>query len=275
MKSLYISDLDGTLLNKNIEVTQFSKDIINKFIQGGGYFSVATARTLDTALPLIDGLNINAPVISLNGVAIYDTVKKEYEKIEIIQKDSAANLFNLLAENNITGFVHALENGNIIFFYENLNAPHRKKFHDDRVNKYKRIYTKVNSFAELLDRNIIYFSTCDEYEKLIHISELIKQDNNLNVEFYRDVYWTDFWYMEVSSVNASKYNGIKYLREKYGFEHIVCFGDNLNDLPMFEASDEQYAVNNAKDEVKSKAVAIIGSNEDDGVAKFIEQKIKE
>ena len=269
MKTLYISDLDGTLLNENAELTQFTKDTINRFTQNGGQFSIATARTLDTVLYLIDGLNITVPIILLNGVSIYNTVKNKYEKIEIILRNSAANLFDLLAEHNITGFTYALENGDVTHFYENLDAPHRKKFHDERVDKYNRNYTQVSSFSKLLDRDVIYFSTCDKYEKLTQICEFIKKDDNLHIEFYRDIYWTDFWYLEVCSANASKYNAVKYLREKYGFNHIVCFGDNLNDLPMFRASDEKYAVANAKNEVKAEATGIIGDNNKNGVAEFI------
>ena len=44
------------------------------------------------------------------------------------------------------------------------------------------------------------------------------------------------------------------------------FGDSVNDLPMFKAADEAYAVSNALDELKNVATAVIGSNEEDAVA---------
>jgi hypothetical protein len=51
----------------------------------------------------------------------------------------------------------------------------------------------------------------------------------------------------------------------------VC--GNLNDLPLFRASDERYAVANAKSEVKEQATAVIGSNCEDGVAKWLEENV--
>jgi len=55
---------------------------------------------------------------------------------------------------------------------------------------------------------------------------------------------------------------------------VVGFGDNLNDLPMFDACDECYAVANAKSEVKEKSTAIIGGNDGDGVVKWMEENAK-
>lgn len=62
---------------------------------------------------------------------------------------------------------------------------------------------------------------------------------------------------------------MNFLRDKYEYDEIISFGDNLNDISMFLASDESYAVANAKQEVKERATGVIESNDDDGVAKFI------
>ncbi|XEC94772.1 HAD family hydrolase [Paenibacillus tarimensis] len=64
----------------------------------------------------------------------------------------------------------------------------------------------------------------------------------------------------------------KYISETYGFDKVVCFGDNLNDLSMFEAADEGYAVSNEHDRVKKAATQIIGSNNNDGVARFLKKR---
>lgn len=269
IKKLYISDLDGTLLNKKAEISQFTRETVNKFTQSGGYFTAATARTLDTVLQILEGTLINVPVILLNGVAVYDMAKRKYIKIEIIEKDLAAKIFDEFKRHDISGFTYAVEYGSVTYYYENLDTPQRKSFHDERVAKYGRVYTKVSSFTDLLNRDIIYFSTCDTFERLSPICERLKQWGTLNIEFYKDIYDASFWYLEVCSANASKYNAVKYLREAYGFDYVVCFGDNMNDLPMFDASNESYAPANAKDEVKARASGIIESNSDDGVAKWL------
>ena len=55
---------------------------------------------------------------------------------------------------------------------------------------------------------------------------------------------------------------------------VISFGDAVNDLPMFEASDECYAVANAVDELKAAATGIIESNVDDGVAKWLLEHVE-
>jgi len=84
----------------------------------------------------------------------------------------------------------------------------------------------------------------------------------------------NLYYLEIFNVTASKKTAVKFLREKYGFERIVGFGDNHNDLPMFEACDVRVAVNNATSNVKDIADFICDSNEEDGVAKWIKTNIR-
>jgi len=273
MKTLYISDLDGTLLNNSQEITSFTKEIINRFTSTGGYFTIATARTLDTVLYILDGVRLNIPAVLLNGVSIYDTITQRYKKIETIEQSCLSGIFKILSDLGISGFVYTLENGDIAHYYENLDTETRKAFHDDRSGKYGRIYTQVASFQELCCKEIVYFTTCDDYELLLPVYEKLKTDNCLRIEFYRDIYHKNFWFLEFGSAAASKYNAIMFLKKTYGFDYIVSFGDNLNDLPMFSASAESYAVANARREVKEKATAVIGNNDNDGVAKWLDNNL--
>jgi hydroxymethylpyrimidine pyrophosphatase-like HAD family hydrolase len=91
--------------------------------------------------------------------------------------------------------------------------------------------------------------------------------------FYEDTY-TGKWYLEIFSDKASKANAVKYLREKYKFDKVTAFGDNLNDLSLFREADVKIAVANAKQELKNSADLVIGSNDDDGVAKWLKNYMK-
>ena len=62
------------------------------------------------------------------------------------------------------------------------------------------------------------------------------------------------------------------LKEMLGLERVICFGDSENDLSMFEAADESYAPENAKDELKSAATAVIGHHDDEGIARFLRER---
>ena len=66
---------------------------------------------------------------------------------------------------------------------------------------------------------------------------------------------------------ATKAQAVLELKERLGCQKVVCFGDGINDLPMFAAAEEGYAVANACQALKDAASAVIDSAEQDGVAK--------
>ena len=69
-KILYVTDLDGTLLNESDEVTPFSSDTINGLVDKGMLFTYATARSLVSASKVTQGLSTNIPIIAYNGAFI-------------------------------------------------------------------------------------------------------------------------------------------------------------------------------------------------------------
>nr|WP_241147406.1 HAD hydrolase family protein [Thomasclavelia spiroformis] len=73
---------------------------------------------------------------------------------------------------------------------------------------------------------------------------------------------------------ASKANAILKLKEILKCDEIVCFGDAINDLEMFKVSNQSYAMENAVDQLKKHATAIIDSNENDGVANWLIKNFK-
>ena len=77
MTTLYISDLDGTLLHDNQQVSPFSASVINRAIERGLLFSLATARSL-IGLGMLDlqGIHWNTPLVLMNGVMLYDMASR-------------------------------------------------------------------------------------------------------------------------------------------------------------------------------------------------------
>ena len=272
--NLYISDLDGTLLNPQAEITTRTRDILNELIAAGMNFSVATARTLATVKQMLAEINVNIPIILMNGVCVYDCRSEEYVKVESINYPARNQLLATVREHDMAGFLYSLDQERLSTFYEKIASQQAELFVQERVQKFGKVFTRVDDFQSCLNENIIYYSISDKIEKLTPFYNDLMQIDKLHVEIYRDVYHEDAWYIEVCSPAASKYNALKFLRERHGFTHITSFGDNLNDLPMFQASDYRCAVANAKTEVKAAADKIIGSNSEDGVALWLKSKFR-
>ena len=126
----------------------------------------------------------------------------------------------------------------------------------------------VESLEEAFSGEIFYLTFIDDYEKLLPMYRRIENIKHFNCIFQQELYREEYW-CEIMPASASKANAIRKLKEMWGCSRVVSFGDAVNDLPMFEISDEAYAVANAVDELKAAATGIIESNEDDGVAKWL------
>lgn len=272
-KTLYISDLDGTLLNNDVMLTDRTINILNSLIDNGLLFTVATARTIASVKYILKDLNLNLPIIMMNGVCIYDPVKEEYIRVEALNKEELRLLISVIEENHLKGFMYSINNQKLATYYEDIINKSQKDFFEERVVKYNKKFTRVDKFSMLMDEPVIYFSLMDYKEKLYDVHCLVEKLPNINSVFYKDNYSQDIWYLEIFSKQASKYHAVQFLRSYLSIDYVVGFGDNQNDMALYKACDKFYAVENAIEELKRKADGVIGRNTEDGVALWLKQNI--
>lgn len=115
--------------------------------------------------------------------------------------------------------------------------------------------------------NIFYITCIDSPEKLKSMYDKYKE--TFHCVYQKDIYTDEQW-LEIMPLAASKANAIKQLQKLLGCDRVVVFGDGRNDIDMFELADESYAVQNADEQLKSYATAVISSNDEDGVAHWLE-----
>ena len=273
MKTLYISDLDGTLLQQDVTLSEQTITTLNNLIDQGMLFSVATARSIASVKHILKDVRISVPIVLMNGVCIYDLSKSDYVNVETLPRKSIQALMELIEENQLKGFAYTIKDGVMSTYYEDLNNKALYDFYKERVDLYQKRFTQIEKFSSLSEEPLIYFSLANHKEKLEPVYRILEEIPELNCTFYKDNYSPDFWYLEIFSKSASKYHAVQYLRTHMGFDHIVCFGDNRNDLPLFEACDRRIAVGNAVTELKEKADLIIEKNYENGVANWLEQNV--
>lgn len=265
---LFISDLDGTLLDSNAEVSDFTRDTINRLTERGMLFTVATARSLASAGKILSGLELKVPIILMNGVLIYDMQKKEYIKINGLKRELSELVIGLARKFMLQPFMYSVSDNQLSTRYERLTSPAMEHFYKERRDKYYKSFTQVSDFSQHLD-NVIYFTFIAKKERLAPLYEALKDNSELNITYYYDVYDHELWYLEVFSSAASKEHGVRFLREKFGFDRITAFGDNTNDIPMFRVADKSVAVKNACQEVLDCCDEVTGTNEENGVAEYL------
>jgi len=271
---LYISDLDGTLLRPDASISPETSRILNHLISRGLHFTVATARTEATVKQILEGVRIQIPVVLMNGSCIFDLQTGSYVKTEQLSENAKTVLLETIRRQKAEGFIYSIDQDRLTTFYERADRPESLAFLEERTSRYQKKFVRVADFFEgLSDRSIVYYSTTGSRQDLEQMKMMLDDCKDTAVSLYLDVYQTDKCFLEVSSVKASKYSAVQYLKQRYAFDSVTCFGDNVNDLPMFKASDTCYAVANALPEVQQQADDVIGSNESDGVARWLEQHV--
>lgn len=264
MKTLYVSDLDGTLLRSDISTSEFTNRTINDLVERGMLFSYATARSYVTGVKVTKGLDARIPLIVYNGAFVIDNVTGEVMISNYFGADAGPVLEDLIAH-GIYPIVYAMIDGVEKFSY----LPERctkgmREFINSRAGDPRD--NPVESVRDLYRGEIFYFTCIDEEENLEPLRR--KYEDRFHVVFQRDIYSGEQW-LELMPAAASKSNAIRQLKERLGCDRLVVFGDGKNDVDMFRLADEAYAVENAVEDLKKIATGVIGSNDDDGVAKWL------
>ena len=266
-KTLYVTDLDGTLLNRQDRVSPFSISTINHLVENGMLFTYATARSLVSASKVTEGLSTKIPVIAYNGAFIIQPSTGEILSSEGFTEEERALVRDVLNSRGISPLVYAFVNGveKVSWIPQNENDGIRRYL---SLRQGDRRFRPVPGKDALYEGEMFYFTCIGEKEELQPVYDVFFNDNRYRCTLQQELYRPEYW-CEIMPAKASKANAIRRLKEMWGCTRVVSFGDAVNDLPMFEISDECYAVSNAVNEVKAAATGIIESNEEDGVARWL------
>lgn len=273
MRTLYITDLDGTFLNSNAEISARSGEIVKELTEKGVLFSVATARTYATVTEMFDGIALPCPLVLMNGVTIYDPGENKIIKSNPMPENIANRIITAFRKHGIEPMLY-FQNCEIldIYYCEPVNI-YQREYVSQRVSCKTKRFIKSDKPVTIDGRSLVYIVSLDSYESLKGIYDEISAIPEARCMFYRDTY-SDCYFLEIISSEVSKATGALQVKSLAGVDRIVAFGDNLNDIPLFEIADECYAVSNAEPELKAIATGVIGSNDEDAVAEFIYERFK-
>lgn len=275
-KTLYVSDMDGTLLNSSSVLSETTTAKLNKLISEGVLFTVATARTPATVVELMKNVDSNLPYIVMAGCATWDNQKKGYESARIISNSSIEQLIGIFEKNGNNPFIYYKNGNQIVVNHVRELTAEEKEFIEPRIKTpLKRLKTCSSLTVDTTLEGAMLIFSMGKFEALRNIAdEIDKEGIDCTYNCYHDIFKKDEGFIDIYVNGTTKAAAIKELARKIGAERIVVFGDNLNDIPMMKVADWSVAVSNAFDEVKEYANEITESNDEDAVARWIERDIE-
>lgn len=117
MKTLFVTDLDGTLLREDALISNESIEIINFLQERGMCFSYATARSFYTSSKVTKGLVCSVPVITKNGAFINDSRNGKVLLKNIFSNEEAEDIYKILLSNNLYPIVYSYQEGKEKYSY--------------------------------------------------------------------------------------------------------------------------------------------------------------
>jgi Cof subfamily protein (haloacid dehalogenase superfamily) len=251
-RKMIVTDLDGTLLKGDKSISELTCKIMKKTRDSGHKFVIATARPLRAANKFLEVLDIDAGIYH-NG-ALINIAGKKIDSFQIENPKAVIDeISGKYPNSNI-----AVESDDVL--YSNFDA--------ERLwpgNGY--VFTETN-FTEIegksADKIIIEVTSYDDmkkYEECLNDDLYIQlSENNIGM---------------IMKKKATKSNAIKYIADLFDIEmeNVIAFGDDYNDIDMLLSCGTGICVKNGVEEVQKNADIICDTNENDGVAKWIECNI--
>ncbi len=252
---MLLFDLDGTLLQSDKSISNRTLSALKKCKENGILIGASTSRSEQNSLVCLSELKPDI-LISSGGALV------KYSDKYIYRAEFSSDETNEMIDmaRNICGKDCEITIDTIDAHYWNYKADPKK------IDKSwgDSIYTDFSNFSECS------LKMCVEIFEQDKADELAGRLSDCDCIRFSDGYWYKF-----TKKNATKENAIMKIMGVCGFaaDSIIAFGDDYADIGMLELCGIGVAMGNAIDEVKDKADIVIGSNDEDGIADFIEKEI--
>jgi len=256
LKKMIVVDLDSTLLRTDKTVSDYTVSVLNQCKNNGHMVVFATARSEHDCTAFTDVINPQA-IISNRGAIV--RFGEDIIHRAMINIASSNDLLEKLVNHPNVGFITVFtEKG----YHVNIPAEN----HDPTWGEYDP--SGYTDFSEGIECNS-YKISAEIFDDAV-ADEIASDFPELHVVRFTGGNWYSF-----ANKSVNKWDGVKTVvaYAKFDLRNIVAFGDDYSDIEMIRECSLGIAVGNAIDEVKSVANIICDTNDNDGVAKWLEDNI--
>lgn len=223
-ETLYVSGVDGILVNKDNKISAFSKVELNRMIDDGLKFTISTMRTPASLLEPLSDIHFKYPVIVMDGAAIYDISRNEYIKEYVISGETSVKLIDLMHSHNMHPHINVIIDDTLLIYYEDMqddvnNEVIRKLRKSPYRNYIKRKFPG--------DENVVYFMLLDTNEKIDYFNNVLNEKGyyeKFKILKYPSEDYEGYSYIKIYNKNSSKEKMLAYLMDNYKLEKVLTFG---------------------------------------------------
>jgi Cof subfamily protein (haloacid dehalogenase superfamily) len=274
VKQLFVSDLDGTLVDRNARLSPFTRRHLLDLLRSGLPFTVASARSIHTIAPILAGLPIELPIVEFNGAYVTDLRHKQPLICHALEASVAETVMGWALSCNVPPFVSSYTGGQQRLYPPLQLANAGIAWYDAsrREARDPRLFAAVDP-RSLLDQPIVCLTLIASQSKLAPLLQAIQTTfvGLTSSLLYENMYQPGWYWLTVQSQFATKAHALAEIAARAGvaLAQTTVFGDEINDIPMFEVAGHGVAVENAVAELKRVAKQIIGLHHEDSVIRYL------
>ena len=230
---LWVTDIDGTIMNYDGSTTPEMKDLINQINSSNVKFVLATGRMFDGAYHEAKKFNIKTPVICYQGAVV--RTKEEVLWQSLVENSIVKEVLQYFKDKNI----HTHLYNNDILYVDDDN----KRIMDAYCNNRGTKYTVVDSLSDIILSNVPKVLAVIENPELM---EKIKSELTEKYKNVLKIVQSAPMYLEVNNINATKGNALNFLKQYWNIktEEILASGDQDNDIDLLKNAGIKVSVGN-------------------------------
>lgn len=262
--------MDGTLLNSKDIISEENEVALKKLQQMGVEVIIASGRVDLLMKSFIKQLGLKGHIICCNGGLIKNIETGEILYSKVMDKDAVREIIKYSLENNINYLIYTND-----VVYSSENNPKADKYEKLNKSLSKDLQIPITYMDDTMIKNIdnidifkILF-VCDNHE-IVEVAQkhLSKSDKLTAVSSVKGL-------LDIMASSTSKGHGLRILSDKLDvdLDKVIAFGDNYNDVEMFQCVGMPIAMENAEEDVKLQAKYVTRSNDEAGVAYAINNYI--
>jgi Cof subfamily protein (haloacid dehalogenase superfamily) len=265
-------DLDGTLLKKDHTIGEATKSALQQAMSLGHIVTIATGRPPRAAVAAYQALQLTTPLIALNGAYIKFSNQPGDISVTTLSQDVIEAISQEAIAMGSRGMLGEIGDHCVIRHSD------RPMWMDEEHEHF--FYQAV--VAETPENPAIYLTLSEAWPNNAY-SLLIQLPKRQHPQFYRWIHthWPDQIYtrswrdpfdvVEIIPIGVSKATGLRKIQQHYGISplRIMAFGDEMNDLEMFNYASISVAMGNANPALLPHATYITDDCENEGIAAYL------
>jgi Cof subfamily protein (haloacid dehalogenase superfamily) len=273
--TVYVTDLDGTLLDSNAHLSARTRAGLAELLDEGLLLTVASARSVVAMQQMFDGLRLPLPVVEFNGAFISDLATGRHLVTNAIDADVVGDVYRTISSAGFLPFVSTFDGDSDRFYYSETRNAGMKWYLDDRIANHDPRVRRTEDLPSRLSEQVASLTVIDRPELVekLHWTLADEFGDVLSLVRFDSLYSLGWQWLTVHDALATKDQALVALLRRQGLEgaEVVAFGDSNGDIPLFRVADRSIAVANASTELTSLATEVIGANNEDGVVEFLER----